>query len=173
MSAAVQTPEHIDVAIRPWRRETELRFVQASWADGLRPSRCRDVPKHHVRVLDQQGIFFNGHTYRRDDFVSQLHLGRLDDLLDVSRPLWARAARLLIDSLLETATVVVATLPEDDNPVGWAAHTEAELHFVHVVPVARRSQIARQLMAHTGCSSASFVTARGRPLLRYLRGSQG
>lgn len=145
VTALAEPAVDLPVSIRPATTE-ELRFVQATWARGMRPSR---VPAH------------------RD--LAEVRIG--DFRASVDRDLWTRAHHLLVDSLLADSRVAVAVDPEiDDSPIGWAAWSGDTLHFVHVVPAARRCRVATKLVLHTQARHASHWTRAGHGLVRLLHG---
>lgn len=143
---AAEVAVDLPIAIRPASPD-ELRLVQATWARGVRAQRVTQVAG-----------------------LVEIRCGDIRCALDKS--LWARAHHLLVDALLASPTiaVAVAVTPEmPETPVGWAAWDREVLHFVHVVPVARRCRVATKLVLHTRARSASHMTSPGRGLVRYLQ----
>lgn len=146
IAAPVQKAEPIEVAIREASPD-ELRWVQATWARGIRVTARELLGRRLVPI------------------------GRRSDGVLIDGALWMRAHHMLVDALLPASTVIVATLPDmPDTPCAWAAFEGSTLHYVFVAPVARRSTIATQLVLHTRCSSVSHMTDEGVGLMRHLRG---
>jgi hypothetical protein len=180
MTVAVATSEPITVAIRP-ALPTEIRMVQSQWTGALATKW-----KHRAHLPgDKVGRAPSGATRRDLEERSGVQIGKpgyddaghRHDPYIVSHSLWLKAHMGLVDRLLKTSEVVVATLPDmPDEPIGWAVFEADDerrvLHFVHVVRAARRSLVATQLVLHTRCSSASHMTPEGRGLVRHLCGTQ-
>lgn len=135
-------PTTVETVIREARPD-EHRWVQATW------SRCARIDP--TRTFDKVPI---------------------GGMLWLDPKLVKRAHHRLVDDLMSSCRVIVATLLVDPDPIGWAAFDGPVLHFVFVAPAARRCSVARQLVLHTRCSTASHVTTEGVRLLRCLSGSQ-
>lgn len=172
MNAPVHTA--LDVTIRP-AESAELRFVQATWTKSMRatsPERWvqrynADVKRHSDRGPMPARVW---RAYK-SPAGSMLTLGIDDDGVALHPRLWIEAHSRLVDHLLESSVVYVATLPDVPSEiVGWVVAADDVAHFCYVIPAARRCGVARRLLSPLGCSSASHMTPDGRHLLGYLRG---
>lgn len=177
MTAAIATPERIEVAIRPAAGPDERRMCQAQWTRSLetkwkhrahmpgdRPAIPPSMTQLHGTAEERSGVQIGKPGYDQHDVRHDPHV--------LSHSLWMESHHLLVDALLERSSHVVAVLPDlPTEPVGWAVFEGHVLHFVFVVPAARRSSVATQLVLHTECSAASHMTPAGRGLVRHLRGT--
>jgi hypothetical protein len=167
------TDEGIDMIVRPATFD-ELGFVAATW---IRRVWNRNRP-------DVQTCAANGQ--RTDESATLLpveertHIALGNPTSASSITIHAEAVRrmeqLFIDETLADASthVVVATLPDLAEPMGWACWGGSRwgasmLHYVYVRDTCRHQRVATRLVQHTGCSAASHVTPSGRALLRHLR----
>lgn len=176
MTAAIATPDPILVAIRPSASPNEIRMCQAQWTrelatgwkhrarmPGDKAGRHPDLASSRRELEERSGVQIGKPGYDAEGNRHEPHL--------LAHALWMKSHHLLVDWLLPKSALVVAVLPDmPDDPIGWAVHEGRVLHFVYVVPAARRSTVATQLVLHTECSSASHMTPAGRGLVRHLRG---
>lgn len=171
MSAAEQL-EPIDMVIRAVAPD-ELAFVAATW---MRRVWNRNRP-------DLQTCTPSGQ--RTDESATLLpigdrtHVALANPASASSITIHAEAVRrmeqlFINETLADPHTrVVVATLPDLPEPMGWACWGggrwgSAMLHYVYVRDSCRQQRVATRLVRHTGCSAASHVTPSGRALLRHL-----
>lgn len=154
--------DEVEILVRRATAE-ELRFVQASWArcvwargeaavqtyDALGKADAPPAERHYTSIGSPRRP---RHVLLASEYAAQAH-------------------RLLVDWLLAgpDTEVLVATLPDLPEPMGWACFVGPILHFVFVRGDCRKQRVATRLVHHTGCSAASHVTPSGRPLLRHLR----
>lgn len=137
-------------------RAPEYRLVQARWNRRmLRLPTCdayRDGPGAHIAV--GRGVM----DLRMDlGAMASMHRRYIDDVL--AHP---------------NTGVLVAVLPDLDEPLGWICWTGLRCHYVDVLAAARRNGVGRRLVQHVrsaagGPMSATFVTRDGAALLEYLR----
>lgn len=185
MTAAIATPEPIKVVVRPADTLNELRMAQAQWSRELNTGW-----KHRTRLPgDKPGQLVTVRTgsmqeqHRKLEERSGVQVGKpgfdqagvRHEPYVIAHRAWKHAHRLLVDSLIESGTLLIAVLPDvPTEPIGWAAFGPLDdvptLHFVYVAPAARRSTIATQLVLACKCSAASHMTPEGRGLAKYLRG---
>ncbi len=148
----------LQIVIRPMR-EGEERFVMATWA--------RRVVRLPSSTSNGRPIVKIGPMELR----TEVRDGRRVEVggMAIDASLLVRAHTMLVDELLKRSSVLVATLPDVDEPIGWIAWEGDTIHFCHVIKSARRCRVAQRLIEHTGCSAASHLTAEGRGLTRFLR----
>ena len=110
--------DELQIVIRPMRSD-ETRFVQATWArrivrlpgstSGGRPVVKIGPMEMRMEVRDGRRVEVGGMT------------------IDAS--LLVRAHTMLVDELLERSSVLVATLPDVDEPIGWIGRRPAVLRW--------------------------------------------
>lgn len=85
--------------------------------------------------------------------------------------LWRRAHQSLVQSMLYEIGTRLDVLVHDAHPtepLGWVVTEGESLHYVYVVPEARRAGLGRQLVEHArslGASVPTCTTAGGAALL--------
>lgn len=153
--AAVAEPIDIAINIRTAKR-SEYRLVQARW--NRRILRIAKVDAYDRGALE---------------YVS---LGRGPTDMRISQNVLALAQRMHADAVLAdpSTRVLMATLPDLDEPMGFAVWTGDLLHYVDVLASARRSGVGRKLVQtvraiHGGPMRATYVTRDGAKLLEYIR----
>jgi hypothetical protein len=177
VSAAIATThEPIAVAIRP-AVESEIRMCQAQWTreletgwkhrahmPGDKPGTPATLATRHAQLEERSGVQLGKPGFDNDGKRHEPHF--------LAKGLLLKAHRLLVDHLLERCSLVVAVVPDlPTEPVGWAVFDERMLHFVFVIPAARRCRIGTELVLATACSAASHMTPAGRSLAKHLRGA--
>lgn len=137
-------------------RAAEQRLVQARWN-----RRLLRLPTG-APYTDGEGV--------------HVALGRGVMDMRMDRGVLAAMHRRYIDDLLAhpDTGVLIAVLPDLDEPLGWLCWTGARCHYVDVLAAARRNGVARRLVQHVRAAvgrpmTATFVTRDGAPLLEYLR----
>jgi hypothetical protein len=157
------TDENVRMVQAQWSREMCTRWKHRTRIHGDKPGVHPSLARGRQELEERSGLQVGKPGYDQD--------GNRHEPLILHYDLWRRAHHLLVDILLSSSIVIIATIPGlPADPVGWAAHEGRTLHFVYVVPVARRSTIATQLVLSTRCSAASHMTPDGRGLVQYLRG---
>lgn len=154
--------DEVEILMRPATAE-ELRFVQASWA------RCVWARgESAVQTYDAHG---KADAPPAERHYTSIGSPRRPRHVLLASEYAAQAHRMLVDWLLSLpgTHVVVATLPDLPEPMGWACFNGPILHFVFVRGDCRKQRVAARLVHHTGCSAASHVTPSGRALLRHMR----
>lgn len=175
MNAAVATPEPIAVLVRPaesnevrmcqaqWTRELETGWKHRAHMPGDKPGVPASMASVHAQLEERSGVQLGKPGYDQNDKRHEPNYLRHTLLL--------KAHHLLVDHLLERSAHVVAVLPHlPTEPVGWAVFEDKLLHFVYVIPAARRCRIGTELVLASRCSAASHMTPAGRGLVKHLRG---
>lgn len=129
--------------------DSELRWVQSTWTRTLKPSTWSVVREGETRTVVANGQKRVVPKVPRERKYVSLRKGRE---LQINLPTWKRAHTLLVDDLLEGATVIVIDVHSENpvDPIGWVAFDPDRnaLHYAFVADYARRNGVARRLVRY-------------------------